>query len=1107
MNKIYRTVLFFLSLTLFAVSSAASSRYEEIFTSSSRLATGKWVKVSTAESGIYEISFDKLRELGFADPLKVGVFGWGGRALRENFTDPDGRIIYEDDLADVATYVEGDKLYFYARGVEDIRLDAINEEGLVSFSRKDRNIYSERGYYFLTETDEPLRMLQPAPAEGDAKEVTEGCDYIYHEVDLAQGNNNTGSLFWGENFDSRSPERQKWEYSAPDAIVPSDAMMQTIFFTQAKATGQFSFGVEGASRFFSVEATNPSSSNVRRPMSNNLGAISLPAKSGNVFVEFKTADHSSLSMARLDYWLLSYRKAIPTLQTETQSRLWLTGLNDQTLYSMPLACPKSVVIDLTDEMKPVILPRTGDAVTFVAADFYRHYHIFDTSREQKHPYGYFETANSDLHARAAEGADFLIISEKSLVDAARRLADFHLQNDSIRTLVATSDEIYNEFSSGRPDPMAFRALAKLVYEKSGKSLRNVLFMGTMLGDVKTKTDPDENSARMVIHESAWEAEETDGPNHLDFVANMNDFENKSYETRAKALGVGWLPFVSQQEADAYIDKLERYVKDETFAYRLNSFTTMGGVGDDMLHYSQAESLGTYMNNLNNNRFVVTNISNSAYADHGATDMFFEMLNKGNIINYFGHGDATAIDYNKKLFTGADVNLLSGTSGLPFMSFGGCNFTHSDRGVRGISESMVLSPKGGLIGSLTSMRYTWSSQNNTLMRLFYRQMSTFSHVESPITIGEIYARTKSASASSNSLNYVLICDPALRLVYPNYDIMLDNPNIADFHPGESRVIRGRIFIPDADEPRADQTFSGRAVVRFFAPLDSVPIRNYGGFDSRDTTYLCRDRQIAVFSGIVKNGDFAVKVTLPPSIQAYVGQNMSMSVAAYNPDSRLGASAIFPCSPAAGGSSDSNPFAEDNLAPVIEAVEYDRYSRTLLVSVADDTAVSTSTLPMQQSLGVTLDGQILTVSENLVRYVDSDRPAYTVRIPVPELRNGYHQVIVTAYDCAGNQGVSEKRILIGNDDSTARLELIEDMAVSSATIAILEDNGASQRELVIAGPDGEVVKVMKVGKERIEWDLTGPDGNRVARGLYRAMLRTWDSVSGTNSVTVPLVIPVI
>ena len=51
------------------------------FAPSSRLNTGKWVKVGIEQSGVYEISYQTLRDMGFSNPESITIFGRGGAQL------------------------------------------------------------------------------------------------------------------------------------------------------------------------------------------------------------------------------------------------------------------------------------------------------------------------------------------------------------------------------------------------------------------------------------------------------------------------------------------------------------------------------------------------------------------------------------------------------------------------------------------------------------------------------------------------------------------------------------------------------------------------------------------------------------------------------------------------------------------------------------------------------------------------------------------------------------------------------------------------------------------------------------------------------------------
>ena len=75
----------FVCVVLMAIlgASYAGAFDTSVYATQSRLATGKWVKVTIPENGVYEITYDELREMGFNNPGQVHVYGQGGARINE----------------------------------------------------------------------------------------------------------------------------------------------------------------------------------------------------------------------------------------------------------------------------------------------------------------------------------------------------------------------------------------------------------------------------------------------------------------------------------------------------------------------------------------------------------------------------------------------------------------------------------------------------------------------------------------------------------------------------------------------------------------------------------------------------------------------------------------------------------------------------------------------------------------------------------------------------------------------------------------------------------------------------------------------------------------
>ena len=104
------SLLFSLLMGLSATVSALPVSY---YASSSRLAGGNWVKIRTDKEAIYQFTYDQLRGMGFSNPQKVQVYGYGALTLVGNQFSQ----ITPDDLQPIATRHTADgRILFFGEG-------------------------------------------------------------------------------------------------------------------------------------------------------------------------------------------------------------------------------------------------------------------------------------------------------------------------------------------------------------------------------------------------------------------------------------------------------------------------------------------------------------------------------------------------------------------------------------------------------------------------------------------------------------------------------------------------------------------------------------------------------------------------------------------------------------------------------------------------------------------------------------------------------------------------------------------------------------------------------------------------------------------------------
>ena len=178
-------LLILVQLTSLTVAAQGAEQYA----ASSCLAQGQWVKIRVDETGIYQLTYDQLREYGFSDPSHVAVFGYGGAMLSEDFPQP-----YVDDLPQVPVLHTGNKLLFYGQGVLSWG---------VSSSRfvRTRNPYSMYGYYFLTQLTETPASPEVEASSSSTASLTVNTfhDRVLHEQELVSPGR-IGRNFYGEDF-------------------------------------------------------------------------------------------------------------------------------------------------------------------------------------------------------------------------------------------------------------------------------------------------------------------------------------------------------------------------------------------------------------------------------------------------------------------------------------------------------------------------------------------------------------------------------------------------------------------------------------------------------------------------------------------------------------------------------------------------------------------------------------------------------------------------------------------------------------------------------------------------------------------------------------------
>lgn len=1080
------------------------------FKYSSILSSGDWVKVRTSESGIYEITYDELIGMGFKNPQNVGVFGKGGTALPINFTDGKAPLI-TDDLAPVATWHHNNRIYFYACATEEI---AFNPSSSL-FERRSRNIYSLDGAYFLSESPEAMMISMNDKPLGNSSSYYLGFDYAYHEEDIFHNTTKTGQLFWGENLLTDS---YSWQLSLPLIDNNAKARLECRVFAADKSSGIFQYGVRQATSgniSFNVRHPEPGSGSKSNPefmhMANSISSLSIPGTEAEVYAKISNAKGDFIN---LDYWILTYGKIVPDFSLSNQPQERFTVVRKGTRPGViPVESDKEIVaFDVTNPAAVGLLAKESEGKEinfyFDPSKSYRNLIFCDLSRSQKKVLGFKKIANSDLHFMASHGADFLIITVPKFMDFANRLADLHRKYDGIDVLVVSTEDVYNEFSGGIPDPMAYRAMMKATYEGSQERLKNLLLVGPEYGNFRNVLSGDDPENYIIAFQDNKVSADTDAAHAMDFMGFADDYIFTNLQNNTMHVGVGILPFSSLEESEMYLRKAERYLADTDKAAIVNEALSIGGSGDNHTHDAQSVSLKEFWDAYNPDLQVNAVVAIDAYGKKNSTEKIFSDLRYGKLLTaYCGHGSSLGLN-NPITIRTTDVLRIQ-NSKPSFMIICACDISHPDRAMSGLGERIVTSTENGMVGSILASRTVWSGQNFELAKLISSSLFVdpagakttgngsqvaYYREETP-TIGEVFARAKTISNYSNSLAYMYIGDPALRIPVPLRRIQGKTSLSGKGYPRQTIKVSGTIGVRDSIHLNdtihigeyildKDTRYNGKIVAKLMAPKRVEKSKDLVSGASNNTkelyvTYL--DDRLSEFSAEVKNGAFDFSITLPEDADIYAGESLQLMLSAYDPSRQL-ASAGYLLIPIGEGISG---VGTDNSTPTLNAIISDK-TPVITIKVGDNNSLGAACLRAE------IDGKPVRA---FLRDADADSKHLEFAIFTDNIEKGIHTLSLCASDAVGNK--AEEEIEFEKADFSAPLSLIPEYKAAADELSFsIEGEDAESLLIIIENENHDLVIQSLVKGNSYLWNCSDSSSKRVKPGLYRA------KVISSNDISTPL-----
>lgn len=1116
MSKIFNKHIAIVALALIMTTTQALALPNQHFATSSKLATGRWVKIAVPANGIYEITDSELQEMGFNNPEQVQIYGQGGNVISETL---DGS--YPDDLLPVSSARLAGKLCFYAQGATAVSIDNSN----TSMPRYVRtpNTYSTVGYYFLTEGQAPnnVEVIEEMnTAETNARSTS--LAYYIHEKDLYLAKN-SGKEFLGEDIVGKN---LTLDYTLPGIASPNITVNVAVAAKHDATMGYVMTDVLSnnqrirANYLVSQQKVTPcydtrSLYSIAKPVA--IVQTSKPTANGKLNIWIDINGSSTPSLAKLDYFIITYEKlnAI-TPESGNQTLMGYVSINTHDRITLPGASASTIVWNIDNanipvqfDLTPIMEEENITGYEFVPGMNARNTHFiaFDPEQTLKKITSFEVIDNQNLHALPTP--DMLIITHKTLVEQAQRIAQLHKDVDNMDVTVVTQDQVFNEFSSGTPDAMAYRLLCKMFYDRDNTKFKNLLLFGP--GSYDNRGILTNKANCLLTYQSDISNNQDNSYVSDDFFGILEDGTG-SAATLMKydqlSIGVGRIPSANIEEAQTDVDKLIKYVASPDYGPWRNDALISSDTGDQDQHIFEAENV----NNLVETELGTQMQTNKVYVEMFKYDLkdgktstearrrFMEQLISGQyFMTFVGH--AGPLNITKSSLWSSPLAQTTLYPHLPIMSTACCEVARYDSDERGIAEHMLHKVDGGVIAMLGSTRETYAANNAIMNNTFTKSLFSYGKNGYMPTLGEVYLNTKKSfgvAINGNKHSYHLLGDPAIKINYPKpfFSINSINGNSLDSNPAITlspmQAVTITAQVNKEDGSGIDTDFNGDAWVTLYDTKrllkhvsQILPPMEGDVFYPRDV--------LAQIKGRVEAGVFNATIIVPRHTKG-LNENAAIRVYAHQDGTSNMVNGMY--DKLSIGEFDEQVAVVDKCAPTIDQMFINDNTTftdgsviptnsTLYITASDDISINTQKASMGNSMKLMLDGGRTTYSQ-IKEYASTtnDGCNMTLAFPLNNLTEGAHTLTFTVFDMAGHSATRTISFHVSGSTSLT-LTAQETPAVEKATFDI--DSTTMEEiptvNLKVTDAHGNLVWSKSTNTFPTTWDLTDASGNRVKAGLYK------------------------
>jgi hypothetical protein len=360
------------------------------------------------------------------------------------------------------------------------------------------------------------------------------------------------------------------------------------------------------------------------------------------------------------------------------------------------------------------------------------------------PYLIAPAASADLKA-GRKGVDYLIITTNDLRNGAGKLAAYR-SGKGLRTLVVTTDEIYNEFSWGIATPHAIQDFIKHAVSNWKPSPRFVVLAGDGSYDYKNFLGYGDSLVPSLLTKNHWSIDVSD--------ALLVDVKNSD---GLQDIAVGRIPVTTDAQLVAYVSKIAR-LKAASGDWKKKVLLVADNPDAVGNFPADSDDIASVMPSwLVPERIYMPPLS---FAD--ARNTLLPKWKEGTrFVSYFGHAAYSRIA-PEGLLTKDDVPLLGNTGRLPIVTGMSCHIGQFGiPGIETIGEALVKQPDGGAAAVWAPASAAYNGDSKMLAVKFWKRLAAAKES----TLGEAVSTAlkdyRDEGGAAYILNtYTILGDPAI-----------------------------------------------------------------------------------------------------------------------------------------------------------------------------------------------------------------------------------------------------------------------------------------------------------------------------------------------------------